>query len=121
MSEMLLFSPLAIRRLELRNRIVVQILREGHADLIAVGREILNNPKLKLGIEGPFRNVPPAIRVLAGDPRQAWFRHSTVHVAKRPQRYRKGVVKLSAGLSCGEKLAPAAAREHTARRFANAQ
>src|SRR3954469_24494541 len=42
-----------------------QILREGHADLIAVGREILNNPNwpmdaaLKLGVEGPFRNVPP--------------------------------------------------------------
>ena len=42
-----------------------QILREGQADLIAVGREILNNPNwpmdaaLKLGIEGPFRSVPP--------------------------------------------------------------
>src|SRR3954454_4970882 len=42
-----------------------QILREGQADLIAVGREILNNPNwpmdaaLKLGVEGPFRNVPP--------------------------------------------------------------
>ena len=42
-----------------------QILRDGQADLIAVGREILNNPNwpmdaaLKLGIEGPFRHVPP--------------------------------------------------------------
>jgi 2,4-dienoyl-CoA reductase-like NADH-dependent reductase (Old Yellow Enzyme family) len=42
-----------------------QILRDGQADLIAVGREILNNPNwpmdaaLKLGIEGSFRNVPP--------------------------------------------------------------
>ncbi|HEY4985967.1 MAG TPA: NADH:flavin oxidoreductase/NADH oxidase [Bradyrhizobium sp.] len=42
-----------------------QILRHGHADLIAVGREILNNPNwpmdaaLKLGVEGPFRDVPP--------------------------------------------------------------
>jgi 2,4-dienoyl-CoA reductase-like NADH-dependent reductase (Old Yellow Enzyme family) len=42
-----------------------QILRDKQADLIAVGREILNNPNwpmdaaLKLGIEGPFRNVPP--------------------------------------------------------------
>jgi 2,4-dienoyl-CoA reductase-like NADH-dependent reductase (Old Yellow Enzyme family) len=42
-----------------------QILRDGQADLIAVGREILNNPNwpmdaaLKLGIEAPFRNVPP--------------------------------------------------------------
>jgi 2,4-dienoyl-CoA reductase-like NADH-dependent reductase (Old Yellow Enzyme family) len=42
-----------------------QILRDGQADLIAVGREILNNPNwpmdaaLKLGVEGSFRNVPP--------------------------------------------------------------
>ena len=42
-----------------------QILRDGQADLIAVGREILNNPNwpmdaaLKLGVEGAFRNVPP--------------------------------------------------------------
>ena len=42
-----------------------QILRGGHADLIAIGREILNNPNwpmdaaLKLGADGPFRNVPP--------------------------------------------------------------
>src|SRR5258708_1316391 len=42
-----------------------QILREKQADLIAIGREILNNPNwpmdaaLKLGVEGPFRNVPP--------------------------------------------------------------
>jgi 2,4-dienoyl-CoA reductase-like NADH-dependent reductase (Old Yellow Enzyme family) len=41
------------------------ILREGRADLIAVGREILNNPNWpmdaaqKLGIDGPFRQVPP--------------------------------------------------------------
>ena len=41
-----------------------QILRDKQADLIAVGREILNNPNwpmdaaLKLGVEGPFRNVP---------------------------------------------------------------
>ena len=42
-----------------------QILRDKQSDLIAVGREILNNPNwpmdaaLKLGVEGPFRNVPP--------------------------------------------------------------
>jgi len=42
-----------------------QILLNGQADLIAVGREILNNPNwpmdaaLKLGVDGPFRNVPP--------------------------------------------------------------
>jgi hypothetical protein len=42
-----------------------QILTQGQADLIAVGREILNNPNwpmdaaLKLGVEGPFRQVPP--------------------------------------------------------------
>jgi 2,4-dienoyl-CoA reductase-like NADH-dependent reductase (Old Yellow Enzyme family) len=42
-----------------------QILQRGQADLIAVGREILNNPNwpmdaaLKMGVDGPFRNVPP--------------------------------------------------------------
>jgi 2,4-dienoyl-CoA reductase-like NADH-dependent reductase (Old Yellow Enzyme family) len=42
-----------------------QILRNEQADLIAVGREILNNPNwpmdaaLKLGVESPFRHVPP--------------------------------------------------------------
>jgi 2,4-dienoyl-CoA reductase-like NADH-dependent reductase (Old Yellow Enzyme family) len=42
-----------------------QILQNGQADLIAVGREILNNPNwpmdaaLKLGTDGAFRNVPP--------------------------------------------------------------
>jgi 2,4-dienoyl-CoA reductase-like NADH-dependent reductase (Old Yellow Enzyme family) len=42
-----------------------QILMDGQADLIAVGREILNNPNrpmdaaLKLGVEGSFRSVPP--------------------------------------------------------------
>jgi 2,4-dienoyl-CoA reductase-like NADH-dependent reductase (Old Yellow Enzyme family) len=42
-----------------------EILQNGKADLIAIGREILNNPNwpmdaaLKLGAEGVFRNVPP--------------------------------------------------------------
>lgn len=42
-----------------------QILRDGRADLVAVGREILHNPNwpmdaaLKLGVDGAFRNVPP--------------------------------------------------------------
>lgn len=42
-----------------------QILQNGQADLIAIGREILNNPNwpmdaaLKLGGDGAFRNVPP--------------------------------------------------------------
>ena len=42
-----------------------QILQAGQADLIAVGREVLNNPNWpmdaaqKMGIEGAFRNVPP--------------------------------------------------------------
>jgi len=42
-----------------------RILRAGQADLIAVGREILNNPSwslfaaLKSGAAGPFRQVPP--------------------------------------------------------------
>ena len=59
MSGMLLFSSLTIRGIELRNR-------------IAVGREILNNPNwpmdaaLKLGVEGPFRNVPPQFGYWSG-------------------------------------------------------
>jgi len=42
------------------------ILREGSADLIALGRELLHNPNWpldaaqKLGIEAPFAQVPPA-------------------------------------------------------------
>ncbi len=42
-----------------------QILQNGKADLIAIGREILNNPNwpmdaaLKLGAGNVFRNVPP--------------------------------------------------------------
>jgi 2,4-dienoyl-CoA reductase-like NADH-dependent reductase (Old Yellow Enzyme family) len=42
-----------------------QILRENKADLIAVGREIMSNPNWpmdaahKLGVDGPFRHVPP--------------------------------------------------------------
>ena len=42
-----------------------EILQNGKADLIAIGREILYNPNwpmdaaLKLGAEGVFRNVPP--------------------------------------------------------------
>jgi 2,4-dienoyl-CoA reductase-like NADH-dependent reductase (Old Yellow Enzyme family) len=65
-----------------------QILQDGQADLIAVGREILNNPNwpmdaaLKLGVEGPFRNSA-AIRLLAGHPRQARFWNPALHLAKR--------------------------------------
>ena len=42
-----------------------QILQNGKADLIAIGREILSNPNwpmdaaLKLGVDGPFQKVPP--------------------------------------------------------------
>jgi 2,4-dienoyl-CoA reductase-like NADH-dependent reductase (Old Yellow Enzyme family) len=42
------------------------ILREGRADLVAIGREMLHNPNwpldaaLKLGVEAPFTAVPPA-------------------------------------------------------------
>jgi 2,4-dienoyl-CoA reductase-like NADH-dependent reductase (Old Yellow Enzyme family) len=48
-----------------RRHVEEQILRDGQADLIAVAREILNNPNwpmdaaLKLGADGPFGNVPP--------------------------------------------------------------
>ncbi len=43
------------------------ILRSGKADLVAIGREIMHNPNWpmdaaqKLGVESPFRPVPPAI------------------------------------------------------------
>jgi 2,4-dienoyl-CoA reductase-like NADH-dependent reductase (Old Yellow Enzyme family) len=65
-----------------------QILQHGQADLIAVGREILNNPNwpmdaaLKLGVEAPFRHVA-AIRLLARHPRQARLRHETLDLAIR--------------------------------------
>src|SRR5262249_47637490 len=42
-----------------------QILQNGKADLVAIGREILYNPNrpmgaaLKLGVGGPFTDVPP--------------------------------------------------------------
>ena len=42
-----------------------EILERGEADMIALARELLYNPNwpmdaaLKLGVEGPFRNVPP--------------------------------------------------------------
>lgn len=64
-----------------------QIQQQGQADLIAVGREILNNPKgpmdaaLKLGVAAPFRDVPPAIRLLARRPRQARLRHKNLDLA----------------------------------------
>src|SRR5258708_15842116 len=57
-----------------------QILRDKQADLIVVGREILNNPNwpmdaaLKLGVEGPFRNVPPHFGYWLGVPAKRRFR-----------------------------------------------
>jgi 2,4-dienoyl-CoA reductase-like NADH-dependent reductase (Old Yellow Enzyme family) len=51
-----------------------QILRDKQADLITPGREILNNPNwpmdaaLKLGVEGPFRNVSPQFLAIGWAP-----------------------------------------------------
>ena len=78
-----------------------QILRDGQADLIAVGREILNNPNwpmdaaLKLGVEGPFRNVPPQFGWWLGTRAKRGFRHPTLDLAEgdRPRRNQKGVVR----------------------------
>jgi 2,4-dienoyl-CoA reductase-like NADH-dependent reductase (Old Yellow Enzyme family) len=69
-----------------------QILRNGQADLIAVGREILNNPNwpmdaaLKLGVEGPFRNVPPQFGYWLGVRARRGFgtRPSTWQVGLQP-------------------------------------
>ena len=66
-----------------------QILGEGQVDLIAVGREILNNPNwpmdaaLKLGPDAPFRNVPPHFGWWLRDAGQARFRDATIDLAGR--------------------------------------
>lgn len=88
MSAMLLFSPLTIRGIELRNRIVVPPMHQysavngfptdwhlmnagkfaaGGAGLVVVestkverrGCGTVGDAALKLGVEGPLRNVPP--------------------------------------------------------------
>ena len=77
-----------------------QILQDKQADLIAVGREILNNPNwpmdaaLKLGVEGPFRNVPPQFGYWLGTRAKRGLEPS-LDLAERPRRYQKGVVSLS--------------------------
>jgi 2,4-dienoyl-CoA reductase-like NADH-dependent reductase (Old Yellow Enzyme family) len=69
-----------------------QILRDGHADLIAVGREILNNPNwpmdaaLKLGIEAPFRDVPPQFGYWLGVRAKRGF-------GTRPSTWQAGLVE----------------------------
>ena len=87
-----------------------QILRDGQADLIAVGREILNNPNwpmdaaLKLGVEGAIPQRSAAIRLLAGHPRQARLRNPALDLAKRAAESRIGdesVARMSA--ICGER------------------
>ena len=66
-----------------------QILQDGRADLIALARELLYNPNWpmdaaqKLGVDAPFRNVPPPIRLLARHPRQARFWNPAFHLAER--------------------------------------
>jgi len=62
------------------------------ADLIAVGRESLNNPNwpmdaaLKLGVEGPFRNVPPQFGYWLGTRAKRGFGTHTLDLAERPRR-----------------------------------
>jgi len=62
--------------------------RDGQADLIAVGREILNNPNwpmdaaLKLGVDGRSATCRRS-RLLARHPRQARFRHPALDLAER--------------------------------------
>ena len=65
-----------------------QILRDKQADLIAVGREILNNPNwpmdaaLKLGCGRPISQCSAPIRLLAGHPGQTRLRHPALHLAE---------------------------------------
>jgi 2,4-dienoyl-CoA reductase-like NADH-dependent reductase (Old Yellow Enzyme family) len=66
-----------------------QILQHGQADLIAVGREILNNPNWpdgccpEIGRRGAISARPAAIRLLARYPRQARLQHETLDLAIR--------------------------------------
>jgi len=67
-----------------------QILQNGKADLVAIGREILNNPNLadgcclEIGRGRPVRERAPTVRLLAIDPCQTRFWHTTVDLAGRP-------------------------------------
>ena len=66
-----------------------QILRDKQADLIAVGREILNNPNwpmdaaLKARRGGPVPQRAAAIRLLARHPRQARLWYPALDLAER--------------------------------------
>ena len=67
-----------------------QILRDGQADLIAVGREILNNPNWpmdaaqKLGVDAKFESVP--------SPQAYWLAKRAQSVKSvQPSTYRKGM------------------------------
>lgn len=104
MSEMLLFSPLSIRGIELRNRIVVPPKQQNSVAGIQLGHsgrkarakrpELADGCCLEIGHRGSVPERTPAIRLLAGYPRQARLRHSALDLAEWPQRYRKCVVKL---------------------------
>ena len=73
-----------------------QILTAGQADLIAVGREILNNPNwpmdaaLKLGVDAPFRTVPPQFGWWLGTRAKRGF-------GTKPSTYQIGLQVDSAG------------------------
>lgn len=77
-----------------------QILRDEQADLIAVGREILNNPNwpmdaaLKLGVEGPFRGVPPQFGYWLGTRAKRGF-------GTRPSTWQSGLQEAGNGGQVG--------------------
>ncbi len=81
-----------------------EILRAGQADLIAVGREILNNPNwpmdaaLKLGADGPFRTVPPQFGWWLGTRAKRGF-------GTQPSTYQVGLqIDVQAGHEAARKL-----------------
>ena len=63
------------------------ILRNGEADLIALGREYLVNPHwaidaaLKLGVADPYAQVPPRVRLLPGTPQEELRAAPALHLA----------------------------------------
>ena len=63
--------------------------------------ELADGCCLETGHRGAVPNCTAAVRLVAGHPRQARFRHKAVDLAKRPQRYRKGVVNRAAGFQIG--------------------
>jgi 2,4-dienoyl-CoA reductase-like NADH-dependent reductase (Old Yellow Enzyme family) len=69
------------------------ILREGSADLVALGREFLVNPNwpldaaLKLGVAAPYAQLPPVFGHYLGSRKRAFaaLRHSTMQTGIKEQ------------------------------------